>query len=94
MPLEEKRRQYACGNGFKTLADIETWAQHSRAGQTCGQQNQCDLSDKVSVFVGDITTLELDAIVNAANKRLVEGGGGIYHSLVIPYYHARRCVSV
>ena len=35
------------------------------------------LSKKISLFKGDITRLEVDAIVNAANSRLRAGGGGI-----------------
>jgi len=35
-----------------------------------------DLNERVSVWRGDITQLEVDAIVNAANSNLFAGGGG------------------
>ena len=33
------------------------------------------MKDKLELIVGDITTLEVDAVCNAANKTLLGGGG-------------------
>ena len=83
MSLDEKRKQYKCGNNYKTLADIQTWNQYSRLNNIQKKFSTSDyvfspqLNEKVSVFVGDITALEIDAIVNAANQQLRGGGGGL-----------------
>ncbi len=46
-----------------------------------------ELGHKVSMYQGDITHLEIDAIVNAANNSLLGGGGGEEQCLVF----GRQC---
>lgn len=69
---------YTCGAKFVGLGDISSW-QQSPAKPTESQSTKYEvntsLNEKVSVWRGDITALEIDVIVNAANSRLAGGGG-------------------
>uniref|UniRef100_W5NGC1 Mono-ADP ribosylhydrolase 2 n=1 Tax=Lepisosteus oculatus TaxID=7918 RepID=W5NGC1_LEPOC len=65
--LEERRKEYR-GN-YVPLEKIPTWKkskqEKSKYKEEVSEVAAFHLSDKVSLYKGDITTLEVDAIVNA-----------------------------
>ncbi|XP_066851438.1 ADP-ribose glycohydrolase MACROD2 isoform X6 [Anser cygnoides] len=70
MTLEERRKEYS--REYVALKDIPTWMEEMKSknesdGENAkeDQQGKKSLSEKVSLYRGDITLLEVDAIVNA-----------------------------
>lgn len=79
MPREEKRKLYKCKEKYITVDKILTWPEYAQKNkiflsepeENVSFEINEELNSKIGVFEGDITSLEIDAIVNAAKNTLL-----------------------
>ncbi|XP_004412921.1 PREDICTED: O-acetyl-ADP-ribose deacetylase MACROD2 [Odobenus rosmarus divergens] len=86
MTLEERRKEYV--RDYVPLNTILSWKEEMKGKSQNDEENTQEtsqvkksLSEKVSLYRGDITLLEVDAIVNAE----VQDSCKVQHCLKVPF---------
>lgn len=82
------------------VSDIPTWASVSSEARSVSRSRfrpSAEINGRVCLWRGNMTALQIDAVVNAANERCLGGGGidGAIHSAAGRglYQECKTCVA-